>query len=223
MKHLLALLSIITCYSVINAQNNSIEIYPWNPDANNDNVIGATDILASLGVYGNEFGTPPEPCTYDGTPLEDLIAGITDESIILDSVFVEYEIQDISTYYTVGCPDPITDTVTFAHAVMLNNFSRQDYNNQWWAHGDGHEFVFSWNTATGTYRFRMTAGILSSLGFTDDGFFDYYIAYTPWVSIPFPDDWTLDSDGIHLDSGWTNDWISYANYIHILPYWHYAD
>ena len=33
--------------------------------------IGVDDLLDFLPVFGDEFGNPPEPCDYDGTPLEE--------------------------------------------------------------------------------------------------------------------------------------------------------
>ena len=53
------------------AQGTTIHEYPWNPDSNNDNLIGVDDLLDFLPVFGDEFGNPPEPCDYDGTPLEE--------------------------------------------------------------------------------------------------------------------------------------------------------
>ena len=101
------------------AQGTTIHEYPWNPDSNNDNLIGINDLLDFLPVFGDEFGNPPEPCDYDGTPLEDLVIGIADGSIVLDSMFIEYELEDVSTYYILGCPDPVTDTLIFSNSVML--------------------------------------------------------------------------------------------------------
>jgi len=46
--HALCIALGICSFSV--AQNNSIEVYPWNPNANSDNAVGATDILSSLSV-----------------------------------------------------------------------------------------------------------------------------------------------------------------------------
>ena len=59
------------------AQNNSIHVYPWNPDSDQDNHIGVEDLQSFLTVYGNDFGLPPEPCTYDGTSIEDFFIGIS--------------------------------------------------------------------------------------------------------------------------------------------------
>ena len=36
-------------------------------------------------------------------------------------MFIEYEFEDVSTYYVLGCPDPVTDTLIFSNSVMLEN------------------------------------------------------------------------------------------------------
>ena len=212
------------------AQNNSINIYPWNPDSDQDNHIGVEDLQSFLTVYGNDFGLPPEPCTYDGTPLEELMAGISDGTIILDSMFIEYELEDVSTYYILPCPEPIEDTLIFANTAMLYHYHFDSSPYSWYINGldtyGGHfSFQFLLNTGGGTYRFRPWSQTLADLGFEQDGFFGGSMyGFTPWSSIPFPADWYLDEDGIHLESGWDeDDWPFYANYMHILPYWHYAD
>ena len=84
------------------AQGTTIHEYPWNPDSNNDNLIGVDDLLDFLPVFGDEFGNPPEPCDYDGTPLEEFDISVLDGTIILDSIFVEYEIEDTGTYFLPG-------------------------------------------------------------------------------------------------------------------------
>ena len=224
MRYLLTFLFAALSISAF-SQNNSIHVYPWNPDANQDNSIGMGDMLSFLSVFGEEFGLPPEPCDYDGTPLEDLAIGVAEGTIVLDSVFVEYEIEDSSTYYVLGCPDPITEIVVYQNATMLGDIYSLSYNTFWMIRdNNGHEFIFYWETSTGEYRFRLTAPINS---FTEDGFFggsEYGIANTNWQQIPFSDDWFLDEEGIHIESGWDEgDWVYYANYLHILPYWHYAN
>ena len=45
------------------------------------------DLLDFLPVFGDEFGNPPEPCDYDGTPLEELMAGVANGHIILTQSF----------------------------------------------------------------------------------------------------------------------------------------
>ena len=79
------------------AQGTTIHEYPWNPDWNNDNYIGSQDLTGFLSAFGSEFGNPPEPCDYDGTPLEEFIWHLRWLNI-LDSIFIEYELEDVSTY-----------------------------------------------------------------------------------------------------------------------------
>jgi len=83
MRYLVTLLFAALSFNAF-SQNNAIHVYPWNPDANQDNEIGMGDLLPFLSVYGEEFGLPPEPCTYDGTALEEYIAGRLDGSIVLE-------------------------------------------------------------------------------------------------------------------------------------------
>ena len=224
MKRILTLIVCAIAFSAF-SQGTTLYNYPYNPDSNGDKFIGVGDLNSFLSNFGSDFGLPPEPCDYDGTPLEDLVIGVTEGTIILDSIFIEYEIQDVSTYYILGCPDPVTDTVVYANSQMLNSpVSFQNSDQQWFMQDGGHEFIFQWNTANGTYRFRLNASISS---FIEDGFFGWYSwAYTDWVPIPFPEDWSLDEDGIHLgtSSTWgSQGWPFYANYLHILPYWHHVE
>ena len=121
MKHLMTLLALVVAVTA-GAQGTTIYEYPWNPDWDNDNFVGSSDLTGFLSAFGSEFGNPPEPCDYDGTELEDFIFGWFDGSIVVDSLFVEYEIQDVASYYVFGCPDPIIDTVILSNFAMLNEF-----------------------------------------------------------------------------------------------------
>lgn len=221
---LLALVVAVTA----GAQGTAIHEYPWNPDWDNDNFVGTSDLTGFLSAFEGEFGNPPEPCDYDGTPLEVLAVGIADGSIILDSLFVEYELEDVATYFMLGCPDLVTDTLIFANSMMLKSFNNNA--NYWHCYGfDSYSyystFRFQWDTADGLYKWRWESHALDDLGFSLDGFFGgSQTAITNWAAIPFPESWYLDEDGIHIDSEWDqNDWPYYANYLHILPYWHYAE
>ncbi|MDA9835761.1 hypothetical protein N9C00_02275 [Flavobacteriales bacterium] len=227
MRYLYTLLFAALSFSAF-SQNNAIHVYPWNPDANHNNNIGADDLLPFLSVFGNEFGLPPEPCTYDGTDFEDLMFGVADGTIILDSIFIEYELEDITTYYPIGCPDQVTDTLVFNNSAMLTYFNEaSDY---WRIYGDdNYGYTASYklivNTQEGEYKVSLNNLSIQYLGFLLDGFFGTNAnSYTDNYSIPLPEDWYLDEEGIHIESGWDfDDWPYYANYMHILPYWHYAD
>jgi len=223
MKHLMTLIALVVAVTA-GAQGTTIHEYPWNPDSNNDNLIGVDDLLDFLPVFGDEFGNPPEPCTYDGTPLEEFAIGVADGSIVLDSMFIEYELEDVSTYYLLGCPDPVTDTLIVAQSFMLENFTIGS--NVWYgigSNGNGYiEVYFQYELTSGTYNWYFYANSL--VQFVSDGFFGGSSASTPFVPLPFPEDWYLDEEGIHFESVWeANDWAYYANYLHILPYWHYAE
>ena len=209
------------------AQGTTIHDYPWNPDFNNDTYIGSEDLMGLLSTYGTQFGLPPEPCTYDGTPLEDLVIGIADGSIVLDSMFIEYELEDVSTYYVLGCPDPVTDTLIYSNSIMLEYLGLGA--SFWNMTGyDSYDLYFSlqfiYNTSSGVYSWSLHNGALQTLGFSNDGFFGDYSTSTDYSPIPFPEGWYLDEEGIHLEGAWDEmDWPFYANYLHILPYWHYAE
>ena len=223
MKHIFTLFLAAVSFGLI-AQNNFIQDYPWNPDVNNDNFVGVSDLTGFLSVFGQQFGAPPEPCNYDGTPLEDLLIGITEGSVILDSIFIEYELEDVSTYYLLGCPDPVTDTLIYASSHMLTGWWINPY--QWQAQGGPPSltFEFHYNLGNGSYEFETQNYALTDNGFQADGFFGSYTANSISTQMPLPETWFLDEDGIHLNGAWgPEDWPYYANYLHIIPYWHEAE
>lgn len=218
MKHLMTLLALVVAVTA-GAQGTTIHEYPWNPDWNNDNFVGSSDLTGFLSAFGSEFGNPPEPCDYDGTDIEDLFAGLLTGDIVMDSVFVEYQIQDVSTYFLPGCPDAITDTVTVSDSYMLRYEQLTPHywriaSSQWYR-----ELKLTPNYQTGFYTFRFKDAALTE--FTTDGFFDDEYTYTIPSAIPWPNEWFLDEDGLHFT--WNSGWATYANYLHILPYWHYAE
>ena len=228
MKHLMTLMALVVAVTA-GAQGTSIHEYPWNPDSNNDNLIGVADLLDFLPVFGDEFGLPPEPCDYDGTTTEDFIFSLMDGTIILDSIFIEYEIQDVASYYVQGCPDPVTDTVVFAGYSMLTSVWQSTNINfgaaQSSASTSNHDIVINcqYMSTTGEYEFSMQNYTLYSSGLLADGFFGGNWGGGSYNNIPFDDSWSFDENGIIIDNwnGWANDY--YTNYLHILPYWHYAE
>ena len=212
----------LLCFSV-SAQNNSINVYPWNPDSDQDNHIGVEDLQSFLTVYGNDFGLPPEPCTYDGTSIEDFFIGIHSGEVILDSIYIEYKLEDVSNYYIEGCPDEVTDTIVF----VWNNMDTSPY---LWNYANYYRFSFGqlhiyyyYNPQTGQYTIEYTNYLLNDLGFTGDGFFGSYNASSGNTVLPWPDSWVYDENGISIEMPSDDVWTDYANYLHILPYWHYAD
>ena len=213
------------------SQNNFIHVYPWNPDANQDNEIGMDDLLSFLSVFGEEFGLPPEPCTYDGTPLEEWSIEVFNGEIVIDSIFIEYQLENTVTYFIPGCPEAITDTITLSNYGMTYSpgnmtagswptiiFSTQGMD----AFNSGLGLNLLYNQSNNRYIWYVNShAILDQYG-ADNIFGSFQSSSnTSGESLPWPDGWSLTEDGISID--WQNGWSLYANYLHILPYWHYAD
>ena len=232
MKNLLT--AIACCLAVASfGQGTTIHEYPWNPDWNNDNFVGSSDLTGFLSAFGSEFGNPPEPCTYDGTDFEELIFGISAGDIILDSMYVEVELEQIAEYYALGCPDLLIDTILFVNSAMLtsNNWVCNSGETHYIAKSGnddyGNVFAFQFGSySNGVYHIRLGMSSIDVLGFNADGFFGSSdCATSESSSVPLPEQWTYDSLGLHvLGAGWgSHSWPYYANYLHILPYWHYAE
>ena len=82
MRHLLTSLALLATFAA--AGQNTM---PYNPDADDDSYIGVADILGLLPLYGQQFGIDSSlTCDYDGTPFEQILGGIWDGTIIVDSV-----------------------------------------------------------------------------------------------------------------------------------------
>lgn len=228
---LLALVVAVTA----GAQGTTIHEYPWNPDWNNDNYIGSSDLTGFLSAFGSEFGNPPEPCDYDGTSFEDLIFGIAAGDRILDSLYVELQLEEVAEYFPIGCPDPVIDTIIFTNSAMLTynqvgcNSNETHYIAKQGLDAYGYPFTFQFGSFTnGEYHFRLVMRSLVELGYEADGIFGnspLWCATSQSYDVPLPVEWVFDSAGLHiLGAGWTaNNWPYYANYLHILPYWHYAE
>ncbi|MDC3198174.1 hypothetical protein OAT89_00750 [bacterium] len=229
MKHLMTLMALVVAVTAV-AQGTTIHEYPWNPDWNNDNFVGSSDLTGFLSAFGSEFGNPPEPCDYDGTPLEEWWGQAISGDIIVDSIFFELLLTDTSEVFFPGCPEPLVDTLEFGWNEMITNLQvTTDFGGtNLRCAGDDFVWFFHFEGTNGSYRVITIFSLLQNLGFSGDGFFGgsggTYWNMSDQHPLPFPDSWFLDEDGIHIESGWgTNDWPYYANYLHILPYWHYAE
>ena len=221
MKHLMTLMALVVAVTA-GAQGTTIHEYPWNPDWNNDNYIGSQDLTGFLSAFGSEFGNPPEPCDYDGSTFENWASNWLNGDIVLDSCFIEYELEDAVTFYIPGCPEPITDTVIHANSFMLRHpYSTADAVS---IRNAGHwrSFGLSYDAQNGTYAWTIDSHYYEMQEFSADGFFgSNLISNTLSTNLPFPIEWIFDSNGIELI--WDSGWATYANYLHILPYWHYAE
>ena len=202
---------------------------PWNPDANDDSYVGASDMLSTLAVYGQQIGIDSSlTCDYDGTPIEEFWGNVWNGDIIIDSMLVQYHTIDSAEVFTAGCPDPEWETVSYERAWTTNLFYvtgdgyfRWDatmigytrYFYLYYASNVG-EFRFQiWDYEVGSNNLDDILGSLISYAQADNG--------TNW-QIPFPpDDAFFDESGIHF-SDWSG-FLEGATYVNILPYWHYAE
>ena len=228
MKHLMTLLALVVAVTA-GAQGTAIHEYPWNPDWDNDNFVGSSDLTGFLSAFGSEFGNPPEPCDYDGTPFEEWWGQVFSGDITIDSIFIELQLVDSAVVFSPGCPDPTLEVVEYVFAEWMTTtemgttpFGQPSL----LVFGHGLSFYFAFDGSSGVYLVYTHFSQLTALGFTGDGLFGGNPS--TWVpnasTLPFPEGWFLDEDGIHLESGWTeNHWPYYANYLHILPYWHYSE
>ena len=227
MKHLTILLTMAITFTGL-AQNNLIEEYPWNPDSNFDNFIGVSDLTGFLSVFGEQFGSPPQPCTYDGTAIEDLLVSVSTGGVVLDSMRIEYQVSDVVQIFLEGCPDPVSDTLVFAQSVLLANF--ESWDNYWQmevqypiaSEADFFRFSYQYNPQSGYYRLEMYSQAINVLGFANDGFFSGNSSTTTgWWTLPWPSSFSYTEDG--LSAPWLDGWGLFADHLHILPYWHYAE
>lgn len=65
MKHLMTLMALVVAVTA-GAQTGLVE-FPYNPDADNDDMIGTADLLALLSLYGSEFSEEGTYLSADST------------------------------------------------------------------------------------------------------------------------------------------------------------
>ena len=216
MKHLLTLAALFVSTLSLAQQ------MPYNPDANGDDFVGVDDVLGVLGVYDTALMQPELTCDYEGTDLEQFIGGCFDQTLVLDSVYVEYLFADSVLTYLPGCPDPVYVETVLERSWVIDDVS--------WSAGSDALYVGGYTQPLNyTRRFQMR--------FYDDGDYvlyieDYELAsltslshYSEWVggsqvNLPFPENWSLTADGIELD--W-NGWVNLCDSFRLIPFWHEAE
>ena len=224
MKRLLALL--LFAPSLCLAQSVTI---PYNPDANDDGFIGSPDLLSLLPLFGTQFGIDSAlTCDYDGTPIEEFLGNVWNGDIIIDSIFVQYEVIDSAEIFTAGCPLPTWETVHYERAYMLRNFVESGARIYWAAPylGFTRYFYYGFDAETGVYQMWIQDNEVYDLSLTEVlGSNQAYALNsetgTQWF-IPFPaDEAEFDEGGLSIAS--LDGFLSSASYVNILPYWHYAE
>ena len=225
MRHALTSLALIATFAA--AGQNTM---PYNPDADDDSYIGATDLLGLLPLFGQQFGIDSSlTCDYDGTPIEEFWGNVWNGDIIIDSMLVQYHTIDSAEVYIAGCPDPMWETVIYERAWTTDGFLSQSNGRMVWATsliGHGREFILDYSASNGWFEFTLWDFEVGSTGL--DEVLGSQVShaindnnYNNW-QIPFPvNAASMDESGIHFNQ-WSG-FLSGATFVNILPYWHYAE
>lgn len=223
MKNLLACLAVLLTFSA-GAQSTA----PWNPDANDDSYVGATDMLSTLAVYGQQVGIDSSlTCNYDGTEFEEWLGHLWSGVVVLDSILVQYHVEDSALVFMPGCPDPSWDYVNLERSYLLTgsayyNATTIQFNTNYLGYT---RFVyFTWDASSGKYQLYIWDKEISESGLGE--ILGNQRAYVleegnQELTIPFLDVADFDEFGIHA-AQWSG-FLSNASYVSILPYWHYTE
>ena len=222
MKHLTTLLAMAITLTGLAQQ------MPYNPDANGDDFVGVDDVLGVLGVYDTALMQPDLQCDYEGTEFEQFIIGALEGSLILDSVYVEYNLIDSSEVFTNGCPDPIIVETVLNRSYMLPfYFLHNDPSENNWSLGCQtsylgyeREFYLTYNFDTGRYHLFVKDIEVDQL--TQLDYKSRWYSFGSQIALPFPEEWEIDSDGIQIE--WDQyGWLSHCESFRVIPFWHEAE
>lgn len=218
MKKLFTLSLACACLSV----HSQSGLMPYNPDSNGDALIGSQDLISLLGVYNTLMIDSSLTCDYEGTELESWMGGTFDGTIIVDSIYVEYLFMDSIPLFLPGCPDPVmTETVLErSYWLPFSWWSGSSWSFQTEYLGYSRGLYVYFNNDNGEYYMFVSdseMGELTSYSNASD-----WNAAAPYCcnsapTLPFPETWTLDEDGIQVDwAGWPGN----CEHFRLIPYWH---
>ena len=216
MKHLLTLTALLISSLAMGQM-------PYNPDSNGDDLIGATDLISVLGLYNTLMIDSSLTCDYEGTEFESWVGGLFDGTLVLDSVYVEYLYSDSVPTFLPGCPDPVMIETVLDRSYMITNVSYWDNSNYdyWYANVSYLGFtrrLYFYFFDNGEYNLNLQDNEIEEL--------TSYNSTSAWngyeIPLPFPENWTLDEDGIQVDWG-GNQWVNACEHFRLIPYWHYAE
>ena len=217
MKHLLTI-------SALLVSSLTMGQMPYNPDSNGDDLIGATDLISVLGLYNTLMVDTSLTCDYEGTNFEEWFTGFYNQSLVLDSVYVEYLLIDSVLTFFAGCPNPVfIETVlerSFIIPIQYSDFSGSEHTVQGQVQylGMSRNFVTFFNPGNGKYT--CWVGDFEIQELTE------FEAYSYWsgesISLPFPEYWSLDEDGVQID--WSpSSWAANCEHFRLIPYWSEAE
>jgi len=217
MKNLLACWVVFAAFSV-SAQQYSP---PWNPDADDNGSIGATDVLATLSVYGNDWGVDTSlTCDFVPNDSEQWLIDVLSGVIVIDSIFMQVAFFSVQDVYVLGCPNPIPDTVAFEITETLattypeygSSPSAQVYHN-----GDGYSATVNFYFYDGLYCWESSISYPAIYEAQNAGFF-IPDAWSHCENLPLHTSFNIGSSGIQADQLGTS-----TEYFQLIPYWHYAE
>ena len=221
MKHLLTLAGLLLSTLSLAQQ------MPYNPDANGDDFVGVDDVLGVLGVYDTALMQPDLTCDYEGTDLEQLIGGLFDQTLVLDSVYVEYFYSDSILTYLPGCPDPVYIETILERSYVIDNPSLNVYTEYSEVYGSiyplnyARYFELKFYPASGIYYLTLSDQELASVT-NFEPFARWQGQYWNAAAMPFPENWTLNDDGLIVN--WYNDdWVDACQSFRLIPFWHEAE
>lgn len=216
MKHLLTI-------SALLVSSLAMGQMPYNPDSNGDDLIGATDLISVLGLYNTLMIDSSLTCDYEGTELESWVGGLFDGTLVLDSVYVEYLYSDSVLTFLPGCPDPVMIETVLDRSYMLkaSSYLNSTSYDRWRVYADYLGFYRALRLYfydNGTYILDLRDDEIDEL--TSYSTYSYWNGYD--VPLPFPENWTLDEDGIQVD--WNlSTWVNNCEHFRLIPFWSEAE
>ena len=221
-----------TLFSALFIVAASAQQMPYNPDANGDDFVGVDDVLGVLGVYDTALMQPDLQCDYEGTDFEQMIIGLIEGTLILDSVYVEYLLLDTATYFTPGCPDEVVEPIVLERSYMLTQPNNVVYDNGLYVAkvmsqnvlGFDRELQLAYNGGDNTFELAICDAEIEMLMPSFDQCSHWYSNGSVWLQLPFPENWTIDEDGIQVS--WPDSptiWTTNAEYFRIIPFLHEAE
>ena len=195
---------------------------PYNPDSNGDDLIGSEDLLTFLGVYNTTLMQPDLQCDYEGTELEQLFVGAITGGIQIDSVYVEYLLLDTMEYFTPGCPDLVVDPLVLERSYILYPwYFVVDDRLQMQTEYFNYERKVTWHYEPMNNGFSLQI-IDQEVSATMPSYYTSSSSGSTLEQLPFPENWTLDENGIQVGFG-TIQWVSNCEHFRVIPYWHEAE
>jgi hypothetical protein len=114
--------TIFTCFALCHSNAQDAIVYPYNPDADNDELVGVTDLLPLLSVFGEDF--QPGEIVIDGVALAEVLMTMQQT---IESLQTQVEALEASA--VVGLNEYMSVDVD-AHSVLLTGANFQVVNGE---------------------------------------------------------------------------------------------